>query len=235
MPNFCLLPVHDASCIKSPDSRFFDIDECLRSFRNVLKSCARYRQACQTPTTSPTCVAEDIESPTQRQHAAPNPINLKRKLDQLNLVEVFNERQLNPWTGPSPCSPCPLRGANQWSQKIATTPPKSTDAGLTFIPQDFPSNLTEMSVMTISRQDTAVIVAARSQALWIPVMSVCTEHNMVHAWRNDASSSMRTIYMSTTVSTLFSTQSLQIYPFYTYLEIEVSDKRYDHLQWWSVY
>lgn len=165
MPNFCLLPVHDASCIKSPDSRFFDIDECLGSFRNVLKSCARYRQACQTPTTSPTCVAEDIESPTQRQHAASNPINLKRKLDQLNLVEVFNERQLNPWTGPSPCSPCPLRGANQWSQKIATTPPKSTDAGLTFIPQDFPSKLTEMSVMTISRQDTAVIVAARSQAL----------------------------------------------------------------------
>jgi hypothetical protein len=112
LPNFCLHFDDKNSSSNAPDHRFYDIDCCLRSFKNINGILSRSQAGQKSSRTSPTSVTAGPESPPHRASFQPIPrSSAKRKSGDVAQDDSFPDNQrklLKPSfeaPGPGPLAP----------------------------------------------------------------------------------------------------------------------------------
>jgi hypothetical protein len=110
LPNFCLHFDDKTSSSNAPDHRFYDIDCCLRSFKNINGILSRSQAGQKSSRTSPTSVAAGPESSPPRASFQPIPrSSAKRKYDNVAQDDTCpdNDRKLlkPSFEAPGPLAP----------------------------------------------------------------------------------------------------------------------------------
>ena len=123
LPNFCLHFDEKNTSSNAPDHRFYDIDCCLRSFKNINGILSRSPVGQKPSRTSPTSVAAEPESPPPRTSFQPIPRSSgKRKFNNVaqdGTCPGDDRKLLKPsFEAPAPLAPRNLQSMSQFQGPI---------------------------------------------------------------------------------------------------------------------